>query len=148
MKHGNCDADGPPIETSHVLRVGLRFQLRVNRRLVEPQPLRNGGATNAHLLGRVQHEAHTRRNSSRTLPGLRQRIRSPVEEKRLCGVFSPLRTFHQSLPVRRMLRAPLSFSFCKRCAAPYSAAAEARLLGLCAASSVTELMGWPFGERG
>src|SRR5258708_31067583 len=130
------------------LRVGLRFPFRVNRRLVEPQPLRNGGATDAHLPGRLQNEAHTRRNLSRTLPGLRQRIRSPVEEKRLCRVFSALRTFHQPLPLRRLLRAPLSFSFCKRCAALFRAAAATRRLCLCVASSVTELLRWPFGVRG
>src|SRR5258705_4843323 len=136
------------MKINRFLGVELTPPFRVNRRLVEPQPLRNGGATDAHLPGRLQHEAHTRRNLSRTLPGLRQRIRSPVEEKRLCRVFSPLRTFHQSLPVRRLLRAPLSFSFCKRCGALFSAAAETCRLGLCVASSVTQLSRRPFGVRG
>jgi hypothetical protein len=117
------------IEINQIFRVGLCFQPRVNRRLVEPQSLRDGGATNSHLPGRVHHEAHTLRNSSRTLPGLRQRRHSPIEEKRFCGVLSPSHTFHQSLPVRRLLRAPFSFSFGKGYEPPLTSAAEARLVG-------------------
>ena len=69
------------------------------------------------------------------LSGLWQRIHSPVEEKRLGGVLSPLRSIHQSLPVRRMFRAPFSFSVGEGRAAPFSAEDEARRLRLGGISS-------------
>lgn len=118
----------PPIEVNRVSRVGLMLPIRVDRCLVESQPLHDGGEKIPILPGRVLYEAHSRRISSRTLPRLWQPLTSQVAEKRLCRVLSPLRAVHQSLPLRRMLRAPFPFSLCKGRPAPVNSARKTRLL--------------------
>jgi hypothetical protein len=118
----------PPIEITLVLRVALRFPLRVDRRLVDPRPFGTAVKTKTVLPRRVHYEVHTRWNSSRAVPGLWQRIHSPVKEKGLPGVGTPPCPIHQSLPVRRMLRAPLSLSLSEGCASRFNPACKTRVL--------------------
>ena len=100
----------------------------VDRRLVDPQPLRNGGGWSTVLPGRVHHETHTRWSSNWALPGLRQCSISPVAEERLRRVVSPLCAVHQPIPLRRMLRAAFPVSLGEGRGTRVIAAAAARLL--------------------
>src|SRR4029077_14508917 len=96
--------------------------------MVEPRPFRDGGYRNAVVPGRVLYETHTQWNSSRTLPGLWQRIASPVAEKRPGGVRSLSCAVHRPVPMQRMFRTTLSFSISQGHACGFSATADARLL--------------------
>ena len=120
----------------------------VDRRSVDPQPLRNGGERKTALPGRVHYETDTRWNSSRAVSGVRKRFAPQVAAERYRGISSLPRAVHQSLPVRRMFRAPFSVSLGKGSAAPVSATPETRLLDSRALSSVTRVPCLPRRMRG
>lgn len=121
----------PPIEISHILRVGLRFPTMGRPPFGRsPAPLQRR-SNSAVLPGRVHYEAHTRWNSSRTLPRVWQRIHSQVTEKGLNRVHPPSRPTHQPLSMRRMLREALTVSFAKGYDGHIYATSETRVVKRC-----------------